>query len=138
MPGPKVKAASLGKALREVVARTSPASAVRFATTPTDPDLAKMQEDLRAAVGGVGGGKNPFSQGALLELDFADGLDQTVPHKLGGEVSGFIIVDMVADSPTVIVRRTASSLTPIEFGREPTHVRFVASAVCQAKLWVWR
>ena len=115
-------------------------SVVRFSVVPDDPKLARMQEDERAADDHENQG-TPFREGMLLEIDFNDNLMQTVPHKLGGPVSGFILCDIVpktSGGAITIFREDETSTDKIDFSRAQTHVKFRATSGCKTKLWVWR
>jgi hypothetical protein len=143
MPSPKVKTAVSGK---NVVAPvySGRESTVRFSTVPTDPDLARAQEDMRAA-GGPGGGGNsesPFRHGNLVEFDFAEGLEQIRPHNLGGPCKGFIVVDLIRSSAAteVSIYRSEfdSGANPVNAGQTNSHIALRATDVCQATVWVWK
>lgn len=138
MPSKKVVAAVLGKVAPVSKPKDGGSSSVRFSVVPDDPKLARVQEDLRAQSDNAFKG-TPFKEGKLIELDFANGLEQTVPHGLRGPIAGFIVCDLVGVSAAVAVfREDEQSSAAVEFGRSDTHVKFRATGSCQAKIWVWR
>lgn len=139
MASGKLKAAIAGRPYVRPAASV-PATTARFGVVPQDPDLARVQEDLRAS-GGAGGnklGQSPFETGQIIDVDFSEGLDQTIPHQLGGEARGFVVVDKVCDIAVDIVRDDDTTASPINASRAATHIKLRASAACKAKIWVWR
>jgi hypothetical protein len=133
------------KVLTTVVGKKDPAqdksrvaSPVRFAVAPTDPQQAKMQEDLRASVEGLLK-DTPFRTGALVDLDFTDGTEVTTPNKLGREVQGFIVVDLQRNGGAIsIYRETETSSAAIDFARSKSHIKFRSTSTgVKAKVWVW-
>ena len=139
MPSAKLKAAMAGRPyVRPSFA--APAATARFGVVPKDPDLARVQEDLRAS-GGKGGsklGQSPFETGQIIDVDFGEGLDQTIPHQLGGAAKGFVVCDKVSDIAVDIVRCDDTTTVSIDAARAESHVRLIASSACKAKIWVWR
>lgn len=139
MASGKVKAAVAGRAYVRPSA-SAPAATTRFGVVPADPDLARVQEDLRAS-GGKGGnklGQSPFATGQIIDVDFGKGLDQTIPHQLGGEVRGFIVCDKVSNAAADIVRCDDTTTIATNASRAESHIRLIASVACKAKIWVWR
>lgn len=139
MPSGKVKAALAGRQYTRPTS-AAPAATTRFGVVPEDQDLVRVQEDLRAS-GGGGGGGGPFDHGQLIEVTFdtaTNGLDQTIPTKLGGPAAGFIVVDKVCDVAVDIVRDDYTTSSPINNAREESHIKLRASAACKTKIWVWR
>lgn len=145
MPSGKLKAAVAGRTYVPTYG-TAPAATTRFGVVPTDPELARVQEDLRAAGGGSGGalGESPFKTGQILTVNFhpiasgGGGLEQTIPHQLGGTIRGFVVCDKVCDTAVDIVRDDDTTTTPINAARSATHIKLRASSACVAKIWVWR
>lgn len=140
MPSGKFKAARDGRPYAPPRS-SAPASTTRFGLVPTDPELARVQEDMRAGSGPGGGtadGTSPFKHGQVIEVDFADGLNQTVPTQLGGPAAGFVIVDKVGDAVADILRDDDTTTDPINPARSDSHIKLRASAICRVKLWVWR
>lgn len=139
MPSGKVKAAIAGRAYVRP-SSSAPAATTRFGVVPADPDLARVQEDLRAS-GGKGGnklGQSPFETGQIIDVDFGKGLDQTIPHQLGGEMKGFVVCDKVSDIAVDIVRCDDTTTVATNPARAESHIRLLASSACKAKIWVWR
>lgn len=140
MASGKVKAALAGRQYARP-ASAAPAATSRFGVVPKDQDLVRVQEDLRASGDGGGGGSGPFSHGQLIEVTFdtsTNGLDQTIPTKLGGPAAGFIVVDKVCDIAVDIVRDDYTTSSPIINTREESHIKLRASSACKTKIWVWR
>ena len=136
MPSPKLRASIAGRAY-VAPTRSSPAANTRFSVVPAnDPDLARVQEDLRASGDGAVG-SNPFKHGQLIDVDFNEGLEQTIPHQLGGPAPGFIVVD-IGGLAAVVMRDDTTTAFPINEARADSHIKLRASSACRAKVWVWR
>lgn len=136
MPSRKVTAAVEGKAL--YATRTSSAKTrVRESVVPKDPDVARLQEDVRQL--GDGLLKNtPFGDGRIIEGTFPDANASDIEHGLGSPARFFFVVELTPltfppAAPPVVYR--AESPTA---GRADTHIRLAATEPCRVKLWVSR
>lgn len=137
MPSRKVAAAAAGLSPRPLQ-QSSVRNNVRYGIVPKDPELARVQEDMRVQNEKLLEG-TPFRNGTLVEVDF-NGTDiEEVQHKLGGPAKGFIVVDLIGGTsgPITIVRAPTSSLQT-GAGRDDTHMSLYATDGCRATLWIWR
>ncbi len=109
---------------------------MRPRTIGRSPQESSGAQDLQDAADALAQSIPQFwwTQGSLVELTFtASTLDQTVPHKLAGEVRGFTLCDLVGTGAVTINRGAVGDSRLAK-----SHIRLIASAACTAKVWAWR
>lgn len=108
--------------------RTHPG--IRRTAKPTDLPLQFLQDDIDQSFRDLNKG-TPWQEGRTISIDFSTGLDQTVPHKLGSTVKGFVPCDLTGAAAKVY------RSTPTDAKQAKTHVRFVADVACKFTAWVY-
>lgn len=138
MPSAKMMAALRGGAVLKPQQGPT-ASAVRWGTAPQDETEARHQEDQRALAENIKK-QNPFGEFSIIDVDFFDGLQQEIEHKLGGPAKGAFPVQLVgnAGSLSVFMEPELHGGAPIDHNRAHTHVKLRATLACRAKVLVWR
>lgn len=94
------------------------------------PSAETVQESVDDAFRKVVG--MPVNEARIIEIDFNDGLTQTIKHGLSGACRGFIVMDM---------RNTFASIVRSDVDNErlrDTHIKITASSAINAIIMVWR
>ena len=139
MPSPKVMAAEVNRKL-QVTRRDNPSTKARQGFVSDDPEITRLQEDMRAQSDKMLKG-TPFREGTILTIDFNDAITQVLPHRLGGPAQGFIVVKLEyagTAAVSIFQEKLGVSTTDVDFSQRDTHIKLRASDVCKAKIWVWR